>query len=153
MGFSSYTDGDIEGAWTEIERNAFKVKEPQPKDIKDFNDLMDKAHIIYNISKKETVDHPSHYNREGGMECLDEMELIFGKEAVMNFCLCNAWKYRYRAADKNGEEDLKKSDWYLKKYKELKKGRSNTTTIPKGYHSANTLLGTVTIKDVLDKND
>lgn len=68
----------------------------------------------YNIIKK-----PKHYNREGGMECIDEMLLIFGKEAVKNFCLCNAWKYRYRAADKNGEEDLKKSDWYVNKYKEL----------------------------------
>lgn len=69
----------------------------------------------------ETVNHPSHYNRENAMECIDEMILIFGEEAVRNFCLCNAWKYRYRAADKNGEEDLKKSDWYLNKFKELKK--------------------------------
>lgn len=69
---------------------------------------------------KENVNHPKHYNREGGMECIDEMILVFGKEAVQNFCLCNVWKYRYRAADKNGEEDLKKSDWYLNKYKELK---------------------------------
>lgn len=65
------------------------------------------------------VEHPAHYNREGALECIDEMILIFGVEAVKNFCLCNSWKYRYRAADKNGEEDLKKSDWYLKKYKEL----------------------------------
>lgn len=67
------------------------------------------------------VEHPSHYNRNGSMECIDEMVLIFGKKAVMNFCLCNAWKYRYRAADKNGAEDLAKSDWYIKKYAELLK--------------------------------
>ena len=67
----------------------------------------------------ETVNHPSHYNREGAMECIDEMIMVFGTEAVKKFCLLNAWKYRYRAADKNGEEDLKKSDWYLRKYKEL----------------------------------
>lgn len=69
-----------------------------------------------------TVDHPGHYNREGSMECIDEMLLIFGKEAVIAFCLCNAWKYRYRAVDKNGAEDLKKADWYLAKYRELKGG-------------------------------
>ena len=69
----------------------------------------------------DNIQHPKHYNREGALECIDEMILVFGKEAVKNFCLCNAWKYRYRAADKNGEEDLKKSDWYLNKYKELKK--------------------------------
>ena len=77
---------------------------------------------------KENVNHPKHYNREGGMECIDEMILVFGKEAVQNFCLCNAWKYRYRAADKNGEEDLKKSDWYLNKYKELKEEPIVTTS-------------------------
>lgn len=54
------------------------------------------------------------------MESIDEMLLVFGKEAVMNFCLLNAWKYRYRASDKNGAEDLRKSDWYMSKYAELK---------------------------------
>ena len=67
----------------------------------------------------EMVNHPTHYNREGSIECIDEMELIFGKEAVKHFCLCNAWKYRYRSSAKNGEEDIKKSDWYIQKYKEL----------------------------------
>ena len=59
------------------------------------------------------------------MECIDEMILIFGVEAVKNFCLCNAWKYRYRAADKNGVEDLKKADWYINKYVELKEKDSS----------------------------
>lgn len=67
----------------------------------------------------DIINHPAHYNREGAMESIEEMELIFGKEAVKWFCVCNAWKYRYRSAAKNGEEDIKKSDWYLRKYKEL----------------------------------
>lgn len=77
--------------------------------------------IVGERDTKEKVNHPSHYNREESMECIDEMILVFGKNAVMNFCLCNVWKYRYRAADKGGMEDLKKSDWYMKKYKELRK--------------------------------
>ena len=49
------------------------------------------------------------------------MELVFGPEATANFCLLNCWKYRYRAGLKNnGYEDLEKSDWYMRKYKELK---------------------------------
>ena len=68
---------------------------------------------------KEMVNHPSHYVRETGMECIDEMILLFGVEEVKSFCKLNAWKYRYRAADKNGAEDLAKSDWYIAKYKEL----------------------------------
>ena len=70
----------------------------------------------------DAVHHPKHYGREGAMECIDEMVLVFGVEAVMNFCVLNAWKYRYRAADKHGAEDLEKSDWYLAKYAELKGG-------------------------------
>lgn len=67
----------------------------------------------------DNVNSPKHYNRDGALECIDEMIAIFGVEAVKHFCICNAWKYRYRAADKNGEEDMKKSDWYIRKYREL----------------------------------
>lgn len=73
---------------------------------------------IVNQITDDTVNHPSHYTN-GGMECIDEMILVFGKEAVANFCVCNAWKYRRRALYKNGEEDIQKSHWYLNKYKEL----------------------------------
>lgn len=71
----------------------------------------------------ETVNHPDHYNRSGAMECIDEMILAFGKEAVINFCICNAWKYRYRSSDKNGQEDIEKSDWYMNKVAELRRNR------------------------------
>ena len=68
-------------------------------------------------STHDPVNHPSHYTH--GMEAIDEMVLIFGNEAVKNFCLCNAWKYRKRAIYKNGAEDMDKADWYINKYKEL----------------------------------
>lgn len=73
----------------------------------------------YTIINKEKVNHPKHYNRENAMECIDEMVMLFGREETQIFCKLNAWKYRYRAAEKNGVEDLKKSDWYIQKYKEL----------------------------------
>ena len=79
--------------------------------------------------KYDVVNKPKHYNREGGFESIEEMEMVFGTEAVMHFCLCNVWKYRYRAADKNGEEDLRKSDWYMKKYCELKNKDKHTMTM------------------------
>lgn len=68
----------------------------------------------------DNVSRPAHYTREGAMECIDEMLLVFGTAAVKDFCLLNAWKYRYRAAKKNGDEDMRKSDWYMAKYRELK---------------------------------
>ena len=72
---------------------------------------------------KEQVNHPIHYNRNDAMECIDEMILVFGEKATMMFCLLNVWKYRYRAGQKDSEsamKDLTKSDWYLRKYKELR---------------------------------
>lgn len=68
----------------------------------------------------DVINKPAHYNREGAMQCIEEMLVLFGTQAVMDFCRCNAWKYRYRAADKNGQEDLAKSDVYMKWYKQLK---------------------------------
>lgn len=68
----------------------------------------------------DPVNHPSHYCREGGMESIDEMVEVFGIEAVMHFCICNVWKYRYRANEKGGVEDLAKSDFYMKKYRDLR---------------------------------
>lgn len=85
-------------------------------------DLNEALKIIDDEVKEDVVNHPSHYT-QGGMECIDEMQLIFGKLATMYFCLLNAWKYRKRAPFKGKpEEDMKKSDWYLAKYKELKEG-------------------------------
>lgn len=60
----------------------------------------------------EQVSHPSHYLAEGRKECIVEMEEKFGIEKVKAFCELNAYKYRYRAEMKNGEEDIKKAEWY-----------------------------------------
>ena len=65
----------------------------------------------------DPVNHPSHYTT--GMECIEEIIRVFGKEVAAHFCLGNVWKYRKRALHKNGLEDLDKSDWYMEKYCEL----------------------------------
>lgn len=83
--------------------------------------MEDNVMPIDNSTTEDIVNHPNHYTN-GGMECIDEMIMVFGKQTVMHFCLCNAWKYRYRAVFKNGEEDIKKSHWYMAKYKELRDG-------------------------------
>jgi hypothetical protein len=66
----------------------------------------------------DCVNHPSHYET-GKFERIEVMEETQGVEAVKNFCICNAFKYLYRHANKNGLEDLKKARWYLDKYIEL----------------------------------
>lgn len=65
----------------------------------------------------ENVNHPAHY--QGRFECIDEMVALFGVEAVVNFCRLNAYKYRFRAVRKGGEEDIKKAEWYVAKAAEL----------------------------------
>lgn len=69
----------------------------------------------------DPVNHPTHYTNRHH-ECIDEMIAVFGKRAVIHFCICNAWKYRYRADSKGKhDEDMKKADWYINKAMELKK--------------------------------
>lgn len=58
----------------------------------------------------EAVNHPAHY--QGKHECIDVMRAMFGNDAVKGFCRCNAYKYRFRADAKNGEEDIRKAEWY-----------------------------------------
>lgn len=76
--------------------------------------------------KKEiqnNVNHPAHY--QGKNECIDVMVAMFGKEAVKHFCMCNAYKYRFRADKKNGAEDIKKAEWYESKLIELRGGEDD----------------------------
>lgn len=65
------------------------------------------------IDETDKVNHPAHY--QGKHECIDVMRTMFGDEAVKGFCRCNAYKYRFRAGQKEGntaEQDIKKAEWY-----------------------------------------
>ena len=82
-------------------------------------DLLEQAYKrVYGIPSDDPVNHPSHYT-QGNIECIDAMVSAFGKEAVSNFCICNAFKYIFRCNHKGGHEDLDKAVWYIQKFKEL----------------------------------
>ena len=68
----------------------------------------------------DNIERPEHYT-DGNFECIDVMIETQGKQAVMSFCICNAFKYIYRASRKNGIEDIMKARWYLNKFIELSK--------------------------------
>lgn len=71
--------------------------------------------------EKEMINHPAHYQKNG-VECIDMMVFEFGAKVVIDFCVCNAYKYTWRAGKKEGnskEQDLAKADWYLRKAEEL----------------------------------
>ena len=64
------------------------------------------------LGKKESVNHPSHYN-QGKIEVIDYIEdLGMGED----FCAGNAIKYisRYKYKQKP-LEDLKKAKWYIER--------------------------------------
>ena len=63
--------------------------------------------------------NPDHYKSSTSLECIEAMELVFGTRAVIDFCMCNAWKYIWRWKHKNGVEDLEKAKWYIEKATEL----------------------------------
>lgn len=65
------------------------------------------------------VVHPSHYVDSCSLECIDVMLVAFGAEAVMQFCLINAFKYLWRYKNKNGSEDVEKAKLYLDKADDL----------------------------------
>ena len=70
------------------------------------------------IKFTDNVNHPGHYE-SGKFECIEVMEETQGTEAVLDFCICNAFKYLYRHKRKNGLEDIKKAKWYIDKYIEI----------------------------------
>ncbi len=70
------------------------------------------------------VNHPPHYQSKKGMEVIDVIEAFTeGLEGVEATDTGNIIKYICRWKKKNGIEDLKKIEWYLKhliKYLEKK---------------------------------
>ena len=62
--------------------------------------------------KPDAVNHPAHYT-ECSLECIDVMLAVFGRKAVTDFCILNAFKYMWRYDHKNGLKDLQKAERYL----------------------------------------
>ena len=64
------------------------------------------------------VDHPPHYN-QSGIECIDAISAATG-DGMEHYLQGNIIKYLWRYRYKNGLQDLKKADWYLKKLISIK---------------------------------
>lgn len=65
----------------------------------------------------ENINHPLHYNAEGRKECIVEMVEKYGFVETATFCLMSAYKYLYRAGEKEGNsygQDIEKARWYYK---------------------------------------
>jgi len=62
----------------------------------------------------DNVNNPSHYGN-GKIECIDYLEDFMTTEEFIGYLRGNIGKYLHRWRYKNGLEDLRKSEWYLKK--------------------------------------
>lgn len=63
---------------------------------------------------KDNVNNPSHYQM-GHRETIHIIEDMLGQESFIAYCQGNIAKYVSRFQHKNGVEDLRKAEWYLKK--------------------------------------
>ena len=63
----------------------------------------------------DPVDKPAHYNLDDGVECIDYIKQVLGKEGFVAYRRGNVMKYNHRAMYKNATpvEDLKKAQQYL----------------------------------------
>lgn len=66
----------------------------------------------------DNVNHPNHYT-QGDIETIDYIKDKLTDEEFRGFVKGNVLKYVSREGLKNGDEDLKKSDWYLNKLIEV----------------------------------
>jgi hypothetical protein len=60
----------------------------------------------------DKVNNPPHYTT-GRIECIDYIQQQLG-EHFSSYCQGNVIKYLHRWRYKNGVEDLRKAEWYLK---------------------------------------
>ena len=71
-------------------------------------------------AQADNINHPEHYT--GTIECIDAMIAAYGKEQVAIFCKICAFKYLWRLEKKGDSSvDAGKAQWYLDKYKEMKR--------------------------------
>ena len=59
------------------------------------------------------VNDPPHYT-QGPIHCIDAMISAFGIDAVVTFCLLNAFKYTWRSTTHTSgpNENIQKAMWY-----------------------------------------
>lgn len=86
------------------------------------------ANPIFNIDNLNVVEHPNHYGAgNGGLQCIEAMLQTFGKNATMDFCKLNAFKYIWRSDHKDKEvQDMEKAKRYLEYWHVLAKLSGNS---------------------------
>lgn len=63
----------------------------------------------------DLVNRPPHYNRFGGLECIEAIQAMLGEPGFIAYCQGNVLKYCWRWEHKGREQDLRKAVWYLQR--------------------------------------
>jgi len=61
----------------------------------------------------DMVNHPGHYTKDGGIECIDAIKASMSSAAFKGYLKGNVMKYIWRYEKKNKLEDLQKANVYL----------------------------------------
>jgi hypothetical protein len=86
--------------------------------------ITEKLDKLNDLDQKEEYDfvNPEHY-KQGSMEVIDMMKLLWGTEALILHCEMTEFKYRMRLGrkpDQPTDRDLQKAIWYQEKAKKLR---------------------------------
>lgn len=86
--------------------------------------ITEKLDKLNNLDQKENYDfvNPEHY-KQGSMEVIDMMKLLWGTEALILHCEMSEFKYRMRLGrkpDQPTDRDLQKALWYQERAKKLR---------------------------------
>lgn len=87
---------------------------PSPTECSFMSLSMLERRLESNISPSDVVNHPRHYNIYPS-ETIDAIRSQMTSDEFLGYCKGNIFKYISRFKFKNGLEDLKKANWYLKK--------------------------------------
>jgi len=68
----------------------------------------------YRKMKPDNVNSPDHYG-QGNIEAIEYIKDFLNDEEYQGYLRGNIAKYLHRWPYKNGVEDLKKAEWYLKR--------------------------------------
>lgn len=84
-------------------------------DFEDTEDICIQPITYHNLNNKvvDPVNNPAHYGT-GKIECIEYIKDFLTTEEYIGYLRGNVAKYLHRWRYKNGMEDLKKAEWYLK---------------------------------------
>jgi hypothetical protein len=63
-------------------------------------------------SDNDKINHPTHYT-QGGIECIEAIKAALTADEFRGYIKGTILKYVWRERIKNGDEDLKKAEWFI----------------------------------------